>query len=88
MEREITLNGVSAGTITWDPAIGLFNFTLQGCPDIYPLFCSIRLTGQMEILATLPGPDGITLYSQSMPVTNPKFLDQLSWEIGRLGYDL
>ena len=88
MESEITYNGALIGTVTWDPEVPLFYFDVPRDSEIYPLLASIQFKGEMTILVSLPGADEITQYPQTLRITNSKFLGQLSWEIGRLGYDL
>lgn len=88
MEREITLNGTSVGMITWDPDTALFDFNVEGDDELKRLLTLLRIQGGLTILATGAGVDGLELFANTIPVTNSKFLDQLSLEVGKLGYDL
>lgn len=88
MEKEITFNGTSVGTITWDPDTSLFDFTVQGDEELKALLTMTRIQGGLTILATGAGADGLELFANTIPVTNSKFLDQLSLEIAKLGYEL
>lgn len=88
MEKEITLNGTSVGTITWDQDTSLFNFTIGGNDELYHLFEITRRKGGLAIMATGAGEEGLELFATLIPISNSRFLDQLTLEIGKLGYDL
>jgi hypothetical protein len=88
MQKTIQMNGVTVGTITWDQATGLFDFTLEGGQDLRSLLTSIKIRGGLSYLVDLADLDGIEVSEQTMLITQSKFLDQLASVIGRLGYDL
>jgi len=92
MKKRITLRGIEVGRLEWDLEARTFSFELDGegsqLGDLHEFLSDVRVKGHILSIFSTEAGDVIAIQQEMIPLSDPEFMSELSWEIGKLGYKL